>query len=74
MWGRIFHFTADAVLISAVLAGIKRNTGLKPAVSQIENDDVRKYVQKYLDVGEWMFDNSVVFMNNSPYFERKSDS
>ena len=46
----------------------------RPAVSQIENDDVRKYVKKYLDVGEWMFDNSVMFMNNSPYFERKSDN
>jgi hypothetical protein len=29
MWGRLFHFTADAVLISAVLAGIKRNAGLQ---------------------------------------------
>jgi hypothetical protein len=29
MWGRLFHLTADAVLISAVLAGIKRNAGLQ---------------------------------------------
>ncbi|KAG2226781.1 hypothetical protein INT45_005746 [Circinella minor] len=74
MWGRLFHYTTDAVIISAVLAGIKRNTGLQPAVSQIENDDVRTYVKKYLDIGEWMFDNTVMFMNNSPYFERKSDN
>ncbi|GAA5811778.1 hypothetical protein MFLAVUS_005221 [Mucor flavus] len=71
MWGRLFHFTADAVLISAVLAGIKRNSGLQPATSQIENEDVRKYVNKYLDIGEWVVDSSVVFMNNSAYFERK---
>ncbi|GAA5802417.1 hypothetical protein EDC94DRAFT_623609 [Helicostylum pulchrum] len=71
MWGRLFHFTADAVLISAVLAGIKRNSGLQPATSQIENEDVRKYVNKYLGIGEWVVDSSVVFMNNSPYFERK---
>ncbi|KAI9347859.1 hypothetical protein BD770DRAFT_395473 [Pilaira anomala] len=72
MWGRLFHFTADAVLISAVLAGIKRNSGLQPATDKIENEDVRKYVNKYLDVGEWVVDSSVVFMNNSPYFERKN--
>jgi hypothetical protein len=29
MLGRIIHFTADAVLVSAVFAGIKRNTGLQ---------------------------------------------
>lgn len=95
MWGKLFHFTADAVLISTVLAGIKRNTGLqwvdnqmraavltvpwfltwllclRPALSQIENEDVRKYLQQYLNVGEWMLDNTVVYMNNSQYFERK---
>ncbi|KAL1931917.1 hypothetical protein VTP01DRAFT_8973 [Rhizomucor pusillus] len=71
MWGKLFHFTADAVLISTVLAGIKRNTGLQPALSQIENEDVRKYLQQYLNVGEWMLDNTVVYMNNSQYFERK---
>ncbi|KAG2212321.1 DUF1748-domain-containing protein [Mucor mucedo] len=72
MWGRLFHFTADAVLISAVLAGIKRNSGLQPATSQIENDEIRKYADKYLSVGEWVVDSGVVFMNNSPYFERKN--
>lgn len=29
MWGRLFHFTADAMLVSTVLAGIKRNVGLQ---------------------------------------------
>jgi hypothetical protein len=29
MLGKIVHYTADAVLISAVLAGIKRSTGLQ---------------------------------------------
>ncbi|KAG0173001.1 hypothetical protein DFQ28_006336 [Apophysomyces sp. BC1034] len=72
MWGKLIHYTADAVLVSAVLAGIKRNTGLQPSVAKIENDDIRGYVQKYLNVGEWVLDNSVVFMNNSEYFERKN--
>lgn len=43
----------------------------RPATSKIENEDIRKYVDKYLDIGEWVVDSSVVFMNNSPYFERK---
>ncbi|CAO0799056.1 unnamed protein product [Mucor circinelloides] len=71
MLGRIAHFTADAVLLSAVLAGIKRNSGLEPATEKIENEEIRKYVNKYLDIGEWVIDSSVVFMNNSSYFERK---
>ncbi|ORX57596.1 DUF1748-domain-containing protein [Hesseltinella vesiculosa] len=73
MLGRILHVTADAVLISTVLAGIKRNTGLQPKVASIESEDGRSYFQKYLNVGEWVLDNSIVFMNNSSYFERKNN-
>ncbi|KAI8084791.1 uncharacterized protein BX664DRAFT_351571 [Halteromyces radiatus] len=72
MWGKLVHLTADAVLVSTVLAGIKRNTGLQPKVATIENDDLQSYVQKYLNVGEWVLDNSIVYMNNSSYFERKN--
>ncbi|CEG82507.1 hypothetical protein RMATCC62417_16570 [Rhizopus microsporus] len=71
MLGRIFHFTADAVLVSTVLAGIKRNTGLEPATSQIEHEEIKKYVTKYLNIGEWVMDTSIGLMNSSPYFERK---
>ncbi|SAM05844.1 hypothetical protein [Absidia glauca] len=72
MWGKLIHLTADAVLVSAVLAGVKRNTGLQPKTTMIENEDIRSYVQKYLNVGEWVLDNSIVYMNNSTYFERKN--
>jgi hypothetical protein len=44
----------------------------RPATTKIENEDVRKYVDKYLDIGEWVLDSSIVFMNTSPYFERKN--
>ncbi|KAG1046301.1 hypothetical protein G6F43_011141 [Rhizopus delemar] len=71
MWGRLFHFTADAMLVSTVLAGIKRNVGLQPATNQIENEEIKKYLEKYLDIGEWVMDTSIGFMNSSPYFERK---
>lgn len=43
----------------------------RPATNKIENDEVRKYVEKYLDVGDWVLDSSVAFMNTSTYFERK---
>ncbi|KAI8338633.1 hypothetical protein BC941DRAFT_423437 [Chlamydoabsidia padenii] len=72
MWGKLVHLTADAVLVSTVLAGVKRNTGLQPKTTMIENEDIRGYVQKYLNVGEWVLDNSIVYMNNSSYFERKN--
>ncbi|ORZ19588.1 hypothetical protein BCR42DRAFT_410069 [Absidia repens] len=72
MWGKLAHLTADAVLVSTVLAGIKRNTGLQPKTSAIENEDIRSYIQKYLNVGEWVLDNSIVYLNNSDYFERKN--
>ncbi|CAO3635156.1 hypothetical protein BJ944DRAFT_269717 [Cunninghamella echinulata] len=72
MWGKLVHYTADAVLVSAVLAGIKRNTGLEPKLSTIENEDIRSYVQKYLNVGDWVLDNSLVYLSNSKYFERKN--
>lgn len=47
------------------------NNSTRPATEKIENEEIRKYVNKYLDIGEWVIDSSVVFMNNSSYFERK---
>ncbi|KAG0177106.1 hypothetical protein DFQ28_006321 [Apophysomyces sp. BC1034] len=71
MFSRVLHLAADAVLISTILAGIKRTTGLQPAVSKIENKEVRGYFEKYLSVGEWLLDTTIVLMSNSSYFERK---
>ncbi|KAG0044305.1 hypothetical protein BGZ83_010467 [Gryganskiella cystojenkinii] len=71
MISKIVHYAADAVLISAVLAGIKRSTGLSVATTKIENQDVRGYVEKYLAVGEWAVDQGTAFMSASQYFERK---
>jgi hypothetical protein len=38
--------------------------------SDIESKDTKGFVERYLDVGEWVFDTSVAFMGSSPYFER----
>lgn len=37
----------------------------------IESKEAKNIVEKYLDVGEWVFDASVTFMGSSNYFERK---
>ncbi|KAG0082623.1 hypothetical protein BGZ92_011556 [Podila epicladia] len=80
MISKIVHYAADAVLVSAVLAGIKRST-LKlvyflhkfdsVATHKIESNDVRGYVDQYLSVGEWVVDQGSAFMAASSYFERK---
>ncbi|KAK9380497.1 uncharacterized protein V2V93DRAFT_380720 [Kockiozyma suomiensis] len=69
--GRLVHYSVDLVLVSALLAGVKRSTGLMLKTDTIESTDVRTAVVKYLDMGEWVLDTSVAFMNSSPYFVRK---
>lgn len=54
MFGRFFHLVVDAMLISVVLSGIKRSTGLTPAVRRVPNKDVRNLVRVYLETGEWV--------------------
>jgi len=60
MLGKIVHIGLDALLISAFLAGIKRSTGLTPALSQVPNKDVRQLLRTYLEFGEYIFDFSTV--------------
>ncbi|KAJ5944629.1 hypothetical protein N7516_004797 [Penicillium verrucosum] len=72
MFGRITHYAFDAVLFSAFLAGVKRSTGLTLNSDKItENKDVKKWVDSYLGVGEWMMDQSVAVMGSSAWFERR---
>lgn len=44
----------DAVLISIALSGIKRSTGLTPAVRRLPNKDLRSVFRVYLETGEWV--------------------
>ncbi|KAG0259036.1 hypothetical protein DFQ27_004329 [Actinomortierella ambigua] len=73
MLGKVVHYAADAILVSAVLAGIKRSTGLTVASNKIDNSDVRDAVDKFLGVGEWVVDQSILVMSASQYFERKRE-
>lgn len=54
MLGPVAHFTIDALLISMVLCGIKRNTGLTFSLSRIHNRDLRHIIVGYLEAGEWV--------------------
>ncbi|KAF2172186.1 hypothetical protein M409DRAFT_17426 [Zasmidium cellare ATCC 36951] len=70
--GRLAHFTFDAVLLSAFLAGVKRSTGLTlKSESLSESPSVKKWIENYLWVGETIMDQSVAIMSSSGYFERK---
>ncbi|THH12326.1 hypothetical protein EW145_g87 [Phellinidium pouzarii] len=71
MLGKLVHLGFDAVLISAFLAGIKRSTGLTPALAQVPNKDIRQLLRSYLEMGEYVFDFAVVFFGRSSSFERK---
>ncbi|TEB35473.1 DUF1748-domain-containing protein [Coprinellus micaceus] len=71
MLGTLAHLGFDALLISAFLAGVKRTTGLTPALHQVPNKDVRKVVASWLEFGEYIFDFIVVVAGRSSSFERK---
>ncbi|KAI1338386.1 DUF1748-domain-containing protein [Xylariaceae sp. FL0016] len=73
--GRLTHYAVDAVLISTILAGMRRSTGLTPSVKtdRIAGDnsaEMNKWVTKYLGVGEWIMDQSVAIAGSSGWFER----
>ncbi|KAJ3807883.1 DUF1748-domain-containing protein, partial [Lentinula aff. lateritia] len=65
------HLGIDAVVISAFLAGVRRTTGLSPALSQVPNKDIRQLLRLYLEFGEYVFDFAVVIFGRSSSFERK---
>ncbi|KAG2151840.1 DUF1748-domain-containing protein [Suillus cothurnatus] len=71
MFGWLFHLGLDAFIVSAFLAGIRRSTGLTPALSQVPNKDIRQLLRSYLEVGEYAYDFAVVILGRSSYFERK---
>lgn len=71
MFGKLFHLGFDALLIAAFLAGIKRSTGLTPALARVPNKDIRQLLRSYLEIGEYTFDFAVVVFGRSESFERK---
>lgn len=66
--GAVVHFAVDLVLVSMVLAGIRRSTGLELNYSK---SDLRYYISKYVALGEIMFDRCVNLCEMSGWFVRR---
>lgn len=62
----------DLVLISVVLAGIHRNTGLVFDTSNFSSVDARHWFGKYLAFGESCYDRVVSLLRWSGYFKQNN--
>jgi len=70
--GKIVHLTIDAVLLSTVFAGIRRTSGFSPDASGISDPILRSIAERYLNIGETVFDIAQASAVNSSYFKRKT--
>ncbi|KIK10311.1 hypothetical protein K443DRAFT_670938 [Laccaria amethystina LaAM-08-1] len=68
--GKLVHYTVDAVLLSTVVAGVRRSTGFAPNASAIPDPTIRSVAEKFLGVGETVFDMIQATAVNSSYFKR----
>ena len=87
--GRLVHYTVDAVLLSTVVAGVRRSSGFssvfssyniqrlclnvhsfRPDASVIPDPTLRSVAEKFLGVGETVFDIIQATAVNSSYFKK----
>ncbi|CUA76098.1 hypothetical protein RSOLAG22IIIB_02110 [Rhizoctonia solani] len=69
--GRLVHYAVDVVLVSTVLAGVKKSTGYTPQTTMITEPTLKSVADSVLGVGETVF--NVVQGNavTSAYFKRE---
>ncbi|PPQ73183.1 hypothetical protein CVT26_014782 [Gymnopilus dilepis] len=70
--GKLVHYTVDAVLLSTVVAGVRRSSGFTPDASAIPDPTVRSIAEKFLGVGETVFDMIQATAVNSSYFKKSN--
>ncbi|CCE86538.1 Piso0_005033 [Millerozyma farinosa CBS 7064] len=70
--GKVTHYACDLVLVSIILAGIHRNTGLVFDTSNLSSIDFRRWIAKYLKFGEKCYDYTVYLLKVSGYFKQNS--
>ncbi|KAF8736582.1 hypothetical protein AX14_014318 [Amanita brunnescens Koide BX004] len=70
--GRLAHYALDAVLLSTVVAGVRRSSGFAPDTSLINDPSIRSLAERYLGVGDSVFDMIQAIAVNSPYCTRKT--
>ncbi|KAF8501735.1 hypothetical protein F5888DRAFT_1674883 [Russula emetica] len=68
--GKLAHYAIDAMLLSTVVAGVKRSTGFALDTEFISNPTVRSWTEQYLGFGETMFNTLQGAVVTSPYFKR----
>ncbi|RDB30990.1 hypothetical protein Hypma_000115 [Hypsizygus marmoreus] len=68
--GRLVHYAFDAVLLSTVVAGVRRSSGLSPDASAISNPTVRSVAESFLGAGETVFNVIQSTAVNSSYFKK----
>ncbi|KAH9954299.1 hypothetical protein BC827DRAFT_1243738 [Russula dissimulans] len=68
--GRLTHYAIDAILLSTVLAGVKRSTSFAFDTDTISNSTIRSITEQYLAVGETTFNALQGTVVTSPYFKR----
>jgi len=69
--GRLTHYAVDAALVSTVIAAVRRTSGLSPDTSMIPEGTTRTVAERYLGVGETVFDLIQGLAVNSKYFKRE---
>jgi hypothetical protein len=88
--GRIVHYAFDAILLSTVVAGVRRSSGFtsemtlllsrsvelisfnSPDAATISDPTIRSITERFLGVGESIFDMVQATAVNSSYFKRES--
>ncbi|KAI9477312.1 DUF1748-domain-containing protein [Coemansia mojavensis] len=67
-FGRLVHISIDLALVSMVLAGTRRSSGLTPRLDG--NGVANSAIRAYLDAGERLLTFAEASMSNSRFFKR----
>ncbi|CEP62196.1 Mco12p LALA0_S04e10022g [Lachancea lanzarotensis] len=66
---QLAHLGFDLALISMILAGLRRNTGL---VLAYEHSDLKNYLRRYLDWGDALYSRLARFAERSKCFRKET--
>ncbi|GAA5964976.1 hypothetical protein JCM8115_007104 [Rhodotorula mucilaginosa] len=69
--GRLVHYTLDVVLVSTVLAGVKRHTGFQVNTTAMPEGPVRNTADSLLFAGDRVFDIVAATSFSSSWFEKE---
>ncbi|ODV96594.1 hypothetical protein PACTADRAFT_74228 [Pachysolen tannophilus NRRL Y-2460] len=71
MFGKLFHYSFDALLISILLASIHKSSGLTFNTNEFNSMDIRHLLNRYLALGEASYDYLVSSLRRSGYFTQR---